>query len=165
MSKTLPPKKLSNARAADRKGITLSTSPEYLQDLYRLVDRNLVEKYNRKPIHSFLELQSLCESFPKKISIFTMILEDEVLAGAVIFESLSCLHIQYLAANNQGKTLRAQDLLIRELYELAKTNNRNLSFGKSTSGFDATLNERLFRFKSEYGAEAENIFTLTKTLS
>jgi hypothetical protein len=165
MDRKMPPKKHSNARAADRKGVTLSTSAHYLQELYQLIDRNLLEKYDRKPVHTFPELKSLCESFPKKIVVFTMILENEVVAGAVIFVSKYCLHIQYLAASNRGRTLRAQDLLITKLDEFAKQENRNLSFGKSTSGLDAALNEQLFRFKSEYGAVPENIFTLTKILS
>ena len=162
MNKTLPAKKHSNARAADRKGITLSTSAKHLHELYQLIDRGLEEKYHRKPTHTLLELESLRESFPKEISIYTMIFADKVVAGAITFESRNCVHIQYLAASNQGKTLRAQDLLIRELHELAKTNNRNLSFGKSTSGTDAALNEQLFRFKSEFGAVPENILTFSK---
>ncbi len=102
--------------------------------------------------------------FPNDICIYTTTIEDEVVAGAIVFEANHSSHIQYLAANSLGKKIRAQDLLVTELFSRAKEMDKSLSFGKSTSGDDASLNKNLYRFKAEYGCRPENILTLAKIL-
>lgn len=160
-SSNLPKKKLTNARAAFRKGITFSIDLSNLPPLYNLIEENLVSKYERKPIHTLAEIELLCKRFPDLISTYTTNFEKKVVAGAIVFQSFNSLHIQYLATNDLGKQIRAQDYLIKEILDIAKAKCKNLSFGKSTSGDNAALNSSLYNFKAEYGTNPESIFTLT----
>jgi hypothetical protein len=161
---SLPAKKVSNARAALRKGSLLSTNLDLLPQIYALIAENLMAKYSRNPVHSLAELHLLCSKFPKEIDAYSVTLEKQVVAGAIVFQSGDCSHIQYLAANVTGKKIRAQDYLVNQILEKSKSANKNLSFGKSTAGESAILNTNLFHFKEEFGSQTENIFTFTKNL-
>ena len=83
--------------------------------------------------------------------------DHEIVAGAVVFESKNNFHIQYIAGTKYGKKIRAQDYLIFKIKQLPS--HKCLSFGKSTAGNDALLNVNLFNFKNEFNSKAELIYT------
>jgi hypothetical protein len=99
----------------------------------------------------------LSNKFLDEIKICSVIVDDEILAGAIVFESKSSLHIQYIGATQNGKKIRAQDFLIYKLKNLSPS--KILSFGKSTSGEQAIINMNLFNFKNEFNTKNELICT------
>jgi hypothetical protein len=157
-------KKESNARTALRKGIQIKNSPTHLPTAYKIIENNLKNKYSRHPTHTESELSLLNERFPNQVQVFIASLEEEILASAITFDSTKVRHIQYMGASDKGRKMRAQDLLVRELFLDSRKIQKNLSFGKSTSGDDAELNHGLFDFKQEYGSIPENILSFRKTL-
>jgi hypothetical protein len=153
----LPSKKISNAKSAERKGAVFSTEVKYIRSVFKIVQENLLEKYGKEPVHSISEIEALAQKFPNEIKICSVIVDHEIVAGAVVFESKNNSHIQYIAGTKYGKKIRAQDYLIFKIKQLPS--HKCLSFGKSTAGNSALLNVNLFNFKKEFNSKTELIHT------
>jgi len=153
----LPSKKITNAKSAERKGAVFSLDIKYAEEVFKIIQDNLRSKYGNDPVHSFFEINMLSNKFLDEIKICSVIVDDEILAGAIVFESKSSLHIQYIGATQNGKKIRAQDFLIYKLKNLSPS--KILSFGKSTSGEQAIINMNLFNFKNEFNTKNELICT------
>lgn len=155
--KVLPKKKIQNARTASNKGIKISDSRTNLREVYDIISQNLSTKYGRNPVHSIDELHHLIGKFPVDIKVYSANLDNQILGGAITFNSNRCVNLQYLGVSEFGKRIRAQDLLLHSVINECIENRKYFSFGKSTSGDKAALNENLFKFKSEYAASPDEI--------
>jgi hypothetical protein len=162
--KVLPKKKIQNARTATNKGIKISDGRSHLREVYEIIFQNLVTKYGRNPTHSLDELSYLIGKFPVDIKVYSASLGSQILGGAITFNSNRCINLQYLGVSEFGKRIRAQDLLLFSLINECAGNKKHFSFGKSTSGNNADLNENLYKFKSEFSASPEEIRVFEKIL-
>jgi hypothetical protein len=158
----LASKKLSNARSAIRRGLEYSENDSNIEQVHQIIETNLERKYLRKPVHTIEEIRYLQQTFPELIKVCSVNSSNQVLAGAITFESRQCIHIQYMGATIEGRSWRAQDLLISQIWNKATSKGLNLSFGKSTAGLDSELNAELFNFKKEFGSTSEVSFTFKK---
>ena len=123
-----------------------------LESLYVELKKSLSQRHDPSPTHSLEDLKILKSLFPKKIYTIAAILNSEILAGAIIFESGLISHTQYLFNSNQGMKFGALDLVIDSLIEKIKGSNRYLSFGSSSENHGEHLNMGLLRFKEEFGS-------------
>ena len=121
-------------------------------DVYIKLQKSLSERHNISPTHNLDELKLIKDLFPKEIYPIVAVLNNEILAGAIIFESGLITHTQYLFNTNQGMQLGALDLVIDKLIQKIKGNSRYLSFGSSSEKHGKYVNMGLLRFKEEFGS-------------
>ena len=99
---------------AKKEGVKVNKSDE-LSAFYEMMVSLLDEKYDAKPTHTLDELKSLIEQFPNSIKLFTSNLNDELLAGVVIFETEKVAHFQYISTTPVGRDFGGLDIIVDEL--------------------------------------------------
>lgn len=141
------------ARKAVKLGATIQEGSEWLARYWPILERNLSEKHDVKPVHSLEEIGRLAAMFPDEISCVCTVLDGEVAAGAVLFECSTVSHAQYIASSSEGRAGGALDYLFESLIaRAAARGKRYFDFGISNEDQGRVLNSGLYRFKSEFGA-------------
>ena len=141
----------SGANAARKAGIQVGQSqdwPGYWQLLSTLLD----SRYDTRPVHTLDEILLLQSRFPEHIKLFTATVDDELLAGVVMYCNHPVAHCQYIGASPRGKELKALTLLFAHLIdECQRQGLRYFDFGISNEEHGRYLNEGLVRQKSRLG--------------
>jgi len=139
---------LKKARNA---GVCIKYGTKYLEEFWQILEENK-KKYGVKPIHSWQEIQYLYSLFPDNIEIVVGVLNNQVVAGAVLFKTDQVIHPQYGAASLEGYTICALDLIYQHCIEKSKSARvRYFDFGISNENEGHYLNESLDEFKSMFG--------------
>ncbi len=126
-----------------------------MTEFHGLLRSVLLERHGAEPVHSEAELALLKSRFPQQIFCRCAIREQEVLAGALIFNYGHIWHTQYLASSTEGRETGGLDLVIAELIREARESGVNfLSFGASTLQDGRVINDGLLWQKESYGARA-----------
>ncbi|HEX8737335.1 MAG TPA: GNAT family N-acetyltransferase [Pyrinomonadaceae bacterium] len=120
----------------------------------RLETELLAAKYNVVPVHTAAEMHLLAERFPQNIKLFGAFLDDEMLAGTIVYVSQTLAHAQYMAANPEGKRLFALDAIVQELITAHYSEKRYFDFGISTERKGRYLNVGLVEYKESWGGRA-----------
>ena len=141
-------KAIDNGLYTDRMG---DGDWEVLRSYWALLTDVLQTYHSVNPVHTFEEIQLLMSRFPQQIKLFLVRREGEILAGCVVFVMRYVAHIQYIAANDEGKELGALDLLFRHLITERYRQMRYLDFGISTEQGGRVLNEGLVFQKEGFG--------------
>lgn len=114
----------------------------------------LMEKYNTQAAHSADEMALLYSRFPDNIKMFGAFMENELVAGTILFVTESVIHTQYIATTEKGRKTGAFDLLVDYLLTAYNGKKKILDFGISTEQEGLYLNEGLSRQKEMFGARA-----------
>lgn len=114
----------------------------------------LGKKYGVKPTHNTQEIQLLAERFPENIKLFAAYKDDEMLSGAIVYESENVAHTQYISSTDKGKKLYATDLVLAFLVNDYYSKKQYFDFGISTEQNGRYLNSGLIAFKEEFGARS-----------
>lgn len=139
---------LKKAQAA----VTLSSDPNLLGELWRVVAQNLARKHEARPVHSLEELTTLQERFPQQIQVRCALMDGVVEAGVVFFNTARVWHAQYIAASEAAYEVSALDAVFdAAIVEAQQTGARYFDFGTSNEDGGTVLNDGLYRFKSEFG--------------
>lgn len=118
-----------------------------------IVESALLERHNRRPVHSLAEMQFLASTFDDEISCLGAFAGDEIIAGIVLFNSPTVTHVQYSLSSPAGMAVGAMDLLVEDAVESSLARGaRYLDLGISTDASGLELNENLHQFKMEFGA-------------
>lgn len=136
---------------ARRSGLLVSEMRNY-EEYWSILNRTLFEKHQVKPVHSCEEMMKLKDSFPANIYGFEVRKDGVMLAGSIIYETEHVTHIQYIAANKDGKELGALDLLFDYLIKERGIRKRYFEFGVSVEQGGWYLNEGLIFQKEGFGA-------------
>jgi hypothetical protein len=132
--------------------VTLSSDGQKLNELWTVIQSNLRDKHDLKPVHSAEELALLQSRFPDQIFIRCALLDGKVEAGVVFFNSSRVWHAQYIASTKRGQEISALDAIFdAALQEAVVAGARYFNFGVCTEEDGRVLNEGLYRFKSEFG--------------
>ncbi|SDT95587.1 Acetyltransferase (GNAT) domain-containing protein [Pseudomonas pohangensis] len=131
--------------------IELSTCNE---EFWALLGNVLLKKHGVKPVHDLKEITRLRDRFPENIKIFVARHHGVVVSGAVIFETKTVAHAQYLASDELGRSLGALDLLIDNLINERYRDKRFFDFGISNENCGRFLNKGLIAQKEGFGARA-----------
>ncbi|MBJ6369293.1 GNAT family N-acetyltransferase [Snuella sedimenti] len=115
---------------------------------------NLRGKYNAKPVHSLEEINKLKSLFPESIRQFNVYLNDNIVAGATIFESEKVVRLQYISANKDKSTLGSLDYLQIFLLKYVFTQKKYFDLGTSKKEGDKTISNGLLFWKEGFGARA-----------
>lgn len=140
-------------KKGENAGLILEKSLNF-KEFMAVEEAVLKDKYNAKPTHNASEIELLAGRFPENIKLFTVRKEKDLVAGAVIYESPTVAHAQYISSTDEGKKLYATDFLLSYLIENYYASKIYFDFGISTEKEGRFLNEGLIAQKEGFGASA-----------
>ena len=139
------------AKARGRNLVTRIATERQEWDNYHPLLTASVLRHGFAPVHSVDELWLLHSRFPKQIVLYTTMLDDQLLAGAVVYISPSVAHTQYLAVSDEGRQCGALDqAIISAVSDDRIKQCRYFDFGISTER-DSSLNYGLTLQKEGFG--------------
>ena len=129
----------------------VEASSDRVDALWDILDNVLRIRHGVKPVHSIAEVRLLASRFPKEILFFIAERNKAVVGGCVVFATNPVVHIQYIAANEEGRSVGALDLLFSELIRVySEQGFLFLDFGISTENGGSLLNEGLLHQKEGF---------------
>jgi hypothetical protein len=146
----------STRNKASKAGVLIEEGFEHLETFWRLLEYNLSERHQVRPVHSFEEFQDLIRRFPERIRLTIARYQGECVAGAAYFLHDRLVHTQYLSSNELGRSLSALDALIFE--GIADSKRRGMEwfdFGTNHTP-EGSIDENLFFYKQSFGAGSFN---------
>lgn len=118
-----------------------------------VLEPNLKQVHNQKPVHSLDEITLLHSRFPKNIKQFNVYKNDEIVAGTTIFETSTVAHAQYISANDDGRQTGGLDFLFNHLSQHF-SNKKYFDFGISNEAQGMKLNKGLLNWKESFGGRS-----------
>lgn len=118
---------------------------------WHVLEDNLGNRYNAKPVHTASEMKLLMSHFPNNIKLYVAKMNGEIVGGTLIYVTPQVVHTQYISASVEGKKHGALDLLFDYIINKVYANCRYFDFGKSTEQGGAYLNEPLIFQKEGFG--------------
>lgn len=137
-----------------RKALSLNIEVGESNDVdgfWHVLDDNLGNRYNAKPVHTASEMKLLMSRFPNNIKLYVAKMNGEIVGGTLIYVTPQVVHTQYISASVEGKKHGALDLLFDYIINKVYANFRYFDFGKSTEQGGAYLNEPLIFQKEGFG--------------
>jgi hypothetical protein len=138
---------------AKNAGLKLEESTDY-NAFWKLLLHVLEEQHGVKPVHSLAEIEKLATRFPRNIKLYIASKDNDLLAGAVIYENARIAHLQYVANGHLGRQIGALDLIIDNLIKNVYKQKKYFNFGISNEKNGLVLNEGLMDQKERFGARA-----------
>ncbi len=143
----------SSLKQASSSGVAVRRSDHFEE--FMGIEAQTLERHGAVSVHTGAELQPLAERFPDNIKLTCAFVDDQAIAGVVIYETGRVAHCQYIGATDQGRESGAVDLILDGLItEYADSGKRWFDFGISTEDGGRDLNVGLVRNKESYGARA-----------
>lgn len=137
-----------------RKALSLNIEVGESNDVdgfWYVLEDNLGNRYNAKPVHTASEMKLLMSHFPNSIKLYVAKMNGEIVGGTLIYVTPQVVHTQYISASLEGKKHGALDLLFDYIINKVYANCRYFDFGKSTEQGGAYLNEPLIFQKEGFG--------------
>lgn len=137
-----------------RKALSLNIEVGESNDVdgfWHVLEDNLGNRYNAKPVHTANEMKLLMSCFPNNIRLYVAKMNGEIVGGTLIYVTPQVVHTQYISASVEGKKHGALDLLFDYIINKVYANCRYFDFGKSTEQGGAYLNEPLIFQKEGFG--------------
>ena len=137
-----------------RKALSLNIEVGESNDVdgfWHVLEDNLGNRYNAKPVHTSSEMKLLMSRFPNNIKLYVAKMNGEIAGGTLIYVTPQVVHTQYISASVEGKKHGALDLLFDYIINKVYANCRYFDFGKSTEQGGAYLNEPLIFQKEGFG--------------
>ena len=122
-----------------------------VDDFWHVLEDNLGNRYNAKPVHTSSEMKLLMSRFPNNIRLYVAKMNGEIVGGTLIYVTPQVVHTLYISASVEGKKHGALDLLFDYIINKVYANCRYFDFGKSTEQGGAYLNEPLIFQKEGFG--------------
>jgi hypothetical protein len=118
-----------------------------------VLEPNLKQAHNQKPVHSLEEIELLQSRFPKNIKQFNVYKNGEIVAGATIFETATVAHAQYISANEKGRQTGGLDFLFNYLLQHF-SHKKYFDFGISNEAKGMKINTGLLHWKETFGGRS-----------
>lgn len=137
-----------------RKALSLNVEVGESNDVdgfWHVLEDNLGNRYNAKPVHTASEMKLLMSRFPNSIKLYVAKMNGEIVGGTLIYVTPQVVHTQYISASVEGKKHGVLDLLFDYIINKVYANCRYFDFGKSTEQGGAYLNEPLIFQKEGFG--------------
>lgn len=141
-------------KKAAKAGVMVQESAD-MEGYWKVLEKNLAEKYGKAPVHSIQEIINLGTLVGKeKIRLFTATLNENIIAGILTFVANErVLHAQYIASDNHFQDFRPLNAVIDHIAKKAKEEGFSyFNLGMVTEPGGEELNEGLCRFKEGFGA-------------
>lgn len=143
-----------NIKKAARSGVS-TIETDNIDEYWGIVEKNLAEKHNTKPVHTLKEVKLLREMIGnEKVRLFCAVLESKIIAGIMTFSAnKKVIHAQYIASDSMYQDLRPLNCVIDNIAAKAKSEKFTyFNLGMVTEPGGSELNEGLCRFKEGFGA-------------
>lgn len=127
---------------------------DVLHAFWEILEDVLEKRHQTTPVHTFEEIKLLMERFPRRIKLWLACREGRIIAGVIVFVTRQVAHIQYIAANKEGRELGGLDLLFRHLINERYKSLPFVDFGVSCEDGGNYLNEGLIFQKEGFGGRA-----------
>ena len=153
----MPKGRKAQISRAKREGVLVEELTE-LEDFNTFIDLEnavLIEHHGTHAVHTGEELKLLHDRFPQNIHLFASLKEGQMIAGTVVYEYDEVVHTQYMAANDEARTIGALDLAVANVIEKYKDSKKWLDFGISTEHGKIYLNEGLCSQKEGFGGRTD----------
>jgi hypothetical protein len=149
----MPKGRKAQISRAKREGVIVEekTSLEDFKAFIALENEVLESRHGTDAVHTGDELFLLHSRFPDKIHLFAAMHNEAMIAGTVVFEYQYVVHTQYMAANDEARTIGALDLAVKTVIDKYKDNKKWLDFGISTEDGGKILNHGLIGQKEGFG--------------
>lgn len=125
-----------------------------LELFWPIMEKNLMQRYSVKPVHTLEEMKLLQSRFPNLIRCYLALKDGTPQAGAIAYlANQETAHIQYGHATAIGKTDGALDLLYLSLVDrFRRAGYHYMDFGNSNEEGGRYLNNNLIAQKEGFGA-------------
>lgn len=146
---------------AKREGVIIEERSE-LQDYLSFIELQnnvLSQRHGVRAVHTGNELKMLHDNLPGRIHLFIALKDNRIIAGTVIYEYDGVIHTQYMAADDEARTIGALDLTIATVMEKYRDSKKWLDFGISTEHGKIYLNEGLCAQKEGFGGRT-NVYEI-----
>ena len=137
---------------AHKQGLEIKEVAEFSEFWNDILIPNLKFKHKTKPVHSLQEITKLKSHFPDNIRQFNVYKNNEIVAGATIFESERGAHTQYISGNEQNNSLGSLDFLHAHLINAVFIEKVFFDFGNSNMNNGQEINYGLLFWKEGFGA-------------
>ncbi|WP_272023478.1 GNAT family N-acetyltransferase [Olleya namhaensis] len=144
--------RLEGVKRGKKHGLVIKEEGGFESFWSTVLEPNLNEKHNVKPVHSLAEITALKTNFEKQIRQFNVYQNNQIVAGTTIFESKYVAHSQYISGNNQKNELGSLDFLHHYLITSVFNNKRFFDFGVSNINNGRQVNQGLQYWKEGFGA-------------
>ena len=137
-------------RRAQEAGIAVTRSNDYA-GFWKILNENLAQKYDSKPVHTLQEIELLNSRFPDNIVLYTAQKDGETIAGMVLYVSNQVARAQYSSACLLGKQLGAIDIIYDQVINHDYRHLPYFEFGTSALKNTHAINESLIFQKEGFG--------------
>jgi len=126
-----------------------------LKPFWDILEANLMNRHQAKPVHSLAEINLLKSRFPQNIRLFVAVCEGTVVGGTLLYIDCGVVKTQYISASDKGRMMGALDFLFdRLLDKFANEGYRYFDFGTSNFKTSDDLHESLIFQKEGFGGRA-----------
>lgn len=140
-------------KKATKKNVKIVHEENLIDDLWPIIEENLKEKYDSKPVHTKDEIVRLLRLFPENIKCVCAKLDESVVSGVIFFTTETVVKAQYIASRKEGLEVCALDKLFDYYIDDSFSKKiRWFDFGTSNSNSGKELNQNLYKYKIEFGA-------------
>ena len=149
----MPKGRKAQISRAKREGVVIEelSSLEDFKTFIELENAVLKERHEVTAVHTGSELKLLKDRLPENIHLFASMKDGNLIAGTVVYEYDQVIHTQYMAADEEARTIGALDLAVSTVIEKYKNSKKWLDFGISTEHGKIYLNEGLCSQKEGFG--------------
>lgn len=144
---------LRQLRKAKNSGISVKSNAP-LAEFWEILEENLMNRFQAKPVHTLEEIALLKSRFPKNIIQYSAYKDEHIIGGILFYITPQVVHCQYISTNAEGKELGAMEAIYEQVMYHDYTTYPYLDFGSSTEQNGAFLNEGLISHKEGYGGRS-----------
>lgn len=138
------------ANKARTEGIIAEESNDFAA-FWKILEDNLMQTYQAKPVHTLEEMLLLKSRFPEQIRLYVAKLGEETLGGSLLYITPQVVHSQYISATPKGKHMHAIDAIFRKILQEDYKDCKYLDFGTSNEEGGKVLNTSLIYQKEGFG--------------
>lgn len=138
---------------AEANGVVIRKDNGALAGFWKVLEGNLWNAHNARPVHSLAEMERLMCLFPNNIELYVAEWQGQIVGGTVVFVTPQVVHTQYISASEIGKKVHALDLLFRVVLE-DYADWQYFDYGTSNEDYGRVLNRGLIFQKEGFGGRA-----------
>jgi hypothetical protein len=151
-SKEKKTRREERAQAA-RMGVHVVRDENYLEPFWAILEAHLMRRHGVGPVHTLDEMRWLAAAFPDSIECHGVLLDDDLIAGVVLYKTPCVVRPQYAAATERGFEVSALNVGLSAGIDAARQGGlRYYDFGHSNEQEGRVLNASLYQFKTYFGA-------------
>lgn len=142
--------RLRGIKKGIKNGIVVREETKFDSFWKEVLEPNLKQVHDLKPVHSLNEINALKSYFPENIRQFNVYKDEEIVAGTTIFETAEVAHAQYISANDLGRKTGGLDFLFDHLLKQFSS-KKYFDFGISNEAQGMKVNNGLMNWKESFG--------------